>query len=65
METMACILRASNKTSLVWTDLKQGEGEEFENFWPGAGRWTVGTKLADGVLEIGEGITWGTPRAVL
>ncbi|KAM7184704.1 hypothetical protein V8F20_012105 [Naviculisporaceae sp. PSN 640] len=68
--------QASDKTSLVWVDMRQHEQIETqrsaedaekdeENFWPGMGKWIIGVKLEDGVIELGAGKTWPTPRAVL
>lgn len=68
--------QASDKTTLVWVDLRQYEQIERqgtatdaekveENFWPGMGKWIIGVKLEDGVIELGVGKTWPAPRAVL
>jgi hypothetical protein len=64
----------SSRTSLGWWDLKQdnaseeggllttvenGEDREgYENFWPGIGRWTIGTKMEDAVIEFPEAVEW-------
>lgn len=62
------------KTSLGWWDLKQGDATEddsllstgddrdvregYENFWPGIGRWRIGAKMEDALIEFPEGMEW-------
>ena len=32
---------------------------DFENWWPGLGRWQIGLKLEDATIVFGEGKHWG------
>lgn len=61
--------QGSDKTSLVWADMRQELGtdgeKEYGNFWPGTSRWILAAKLDNGVIELGAGKTWPTPRSVL
>jgi hypothetical protein len=41
------------------TDLVEGE---FENWWPGIGRWRLGMKMEDATIEFPEGKHWVGPR---
>ncbi|MCJ1282288.1 hypothetical protein MMC26_001611 [Xylographa opegraphella] len=35
-----------------------GVYSDFENWWPGLGRWQIGLKLEDATVEFGEGTHW-------
>ncbi len=55
----------SRKTGFGWWDFKQeehrgGEGEEEggENWWPGMGRWQLGTMMKDAKIVFSEGKRW-------
>ena len=64
----------SSKTSLGWWDLKQGNAsdedglsvtgeqgearEGSENFWPGLGRWRIGVKMEDAIIEFPAAVQW-------
>lgn len=55
----------SSKTSLGWWDLKQdnipenqGTENSLEHFWPGMGRWKIGAKMEDAVVEFPEPERW-------
>ena len=39
---------------------RQADGiySEFENWWPGLGRWQMGLKLENAIVEFGEGKYW-------
>lgn len=67
-------VESSKKTSLGWFDLRQSlgvderdallsggnvpRGKKCENFWPGLGRWRIGMKMEDAVIEFPEGEYW-------
>lgn len=36
-------------------------GNKYENFWPGLGRWRIGIKMEDAVIDFPEGEHWDTP----
>ncbi|RSL84119.1 hypothetical protein CEP51_004122 [Fusarium floridanum] len=61
----------SPRCSLGWFDLSQhrdAEGRltgEFENFWPGWGRWHLGFKMKDAVTIFDHPETWDAPRSTL
>lgn len=55
----------SSKTSLGWWDLKQTAvsendeaGNRTANFWPGFGRWRIGMKMEDAILEFPQPEQW-------
>lgn len=60
--------QSSSRCSLGWFDLAQhrdGEGRltgEFDNFWPGWGRWHFGFKMHDAVTVFDHPETWDPPR---
>ncbi|MCJ1400962.1 hypothetical protein MMC11_004173 [Xylographa trunciseda] len=35
-----------------------GVYSDFENWWPGLGRWQIGLKMEDATIEFGEGKHW-------
>lgn len=37
-------------------------GEAFENFWPGLGRWRIGMKMEDAIIEFPKGNHWDGPE---
>jgi hypothetical protein len=59
----------SRRCELGWVDMAQGdEGrprEDCPNFWPGLGRWQVGVRMADAVVDFGVPETWEPPRSSL
>lgn len=61
----------SRRTTLGWFDISQKDEEgntcgEYENFWPGLGRWQVGLKMEDADLafQLPEE-TWQPPKSNL
>ncbi|MCJ1385718.1 hypothetical protein MMC17_008841 [Xylographa soralifera] len=40
------------------TEHSNGVYSQFENWWPGLGRWQIGLKLEDAAIEFGEGTHW-------
>jgi hypothetical protein len=60
----------SKKASLGWWDMKQDPGLQreptesdsqadiFENWWPGFGRWRLGSKMEDATVEFEVGEHW-------
>jgi hypothetical protein len=60
----------SRKASLGWFDIRQTDEQgtrvgDYENFWPGLGRWQVGLKLKDSEIEFGQANHWDPPKSVL
>jgi hypothetical protein len=37
-------------------------GVRYENFWPGLGRWRIGIKMEEAVIEFPEGEHWEGPK---
>ena len=37
-------------------------GVRYENFWPGLGRWRIGIKIEEAVVEFPEGEHWEGPK---
>ncbi|KAH7324555.1 hypothetical protein B0I35DRAFT_475791 [Stachybotrys elegans] len=62
-------LESSSKTSVGWFDLAQGDhppAPDCPNFWPGLGRWQLGIKMEDAVIEFGDPLAvWDTPKSSL
>ncbi|KAH8881483.1 hypothetical protein GQ53DRAFT_511554 [Thozetella sp. PMI_491] len=60
----------SPNSSLLWVDMNQKDEngkapDEFENFWPGIGRWTLGVVMKDAVVKFADGEHWDTPKSLL
>lgn len=60
----------SRQTKLGWFDLSQRDQKgdvvgDYENFWPGLGRWQVGMKMENADLEFGYPEIWDRPRSHL
>jgi hypothetical protein len=60
----------SPNAKLGWLDMSQAgeDGKvdgEFENFWPGFGRWKFGVFLPDAIIDIPIGTHWDPPKSVL
>ncbi|KAF5009504.1 hypothetical protein FDECE_4293 [Fusarium decemcellulare] len=59
--------QSSSRCSLGWFDVAQhrdDEGKltgEFDNFWPGWGRWQFGIKMDDAVIKFDHPETWHPP----
>ncbi|KAL2680999.1 hypothetical protein Neosp_008602 [[Neocosmospora] mangrovei] len=59
----------SSRCSVGWFDLTQhrdSEGRstgEFDNFWPGWGKWHFGFKMKDAVTIFDHPETWDAPRS--
>ncbi|KAK3335860.1 hypothetical protein B0T19DRAFT_407734 [Cercophora scortea] len=63
-------VQSSRAAHLSWVDMSQkGEDgkapDEFDNFWPGMGRWVMAVTLADGDLALGAGKHWDTPKSLV
>ncbi|KAK4184157.1 hypothetical protein QBC35DRAFT_66477 [Podospora australis] len=61
----------SKQTSVVWADLSQKDKssgiapDQYENFWPGLGRWHLALKMDNGQADFGHGVKWTTPSYLL
>ncbi|KAE8444574.1 hypothetical protein EG329_014498 [Mollisiaceae sp. DMI_Dod_QoI] len=56
---------AGERDPLLGADRGGTEGlgeEEWENFWPGLGRWRIGIKMEDTVIGFPEGKHWDGPN---
>lgn len=40
----------------------EGRKVEYENFWPGVGRWRIGLKMEDALINFPEGKHWDGPK---
>lgn len=68
---MSDFVQHAKQTSVVWADLSQknettgSSPDEFENFWPGLGRWHLAAKMDNGHADFQDGVKWTTPSYLL